>query len=43
MRLFRQSPGGNWSEVIRAVKQALGPSLRSRLGRRRQSARAPAP
>ena len=31
--LFRQSPGGNWAEPIRAMQQALGPFLRSRLDR----------
>ena len=33
MRLFRQSPGGSWADVIRAVKQALGPFLRGRLAK----------
>ena len=42
MRLFRQSPGGSWAEVIRSVKQALGPFLRNRLVRG-LPARAPAP
>ena len=42
MRLFRQSPGGSWAELLLAVKQALGPFLRSRLARG-LPAQAPAP
>ena len=31
MGLFRQGQGGSWAEVIRSLKRALGPFLRSRL------------